>query len=218
MELDNVMKRIKNCMAIAQNAGASENEAATALRQAQALMKKYNISPEGITADEIGPDTIACPSAWSKVPQWEINLACLLAEAFGARVTMRTFPGMQKLAEFTFIGLKHQMPAIKYAYGVLRRQIVTARAAYQKAHCVGFMRGEKMLAGESFCQGFVSRVSKQVDAYAMKPEHVEEINRQVDERTGGREAKQPKKKPLDWDALRAGSEAGSKATLYRPIK
>lgn len=218
MELDNVIKRIKNCLALAQNAAATENEAATALRQAQALMKKYNVSAEGITATEIGPDTIQCPSAWSKVPQWELNLATLLGHAFGAQVTMRTFPGQQRLAEFTFIGLKHQMPAIRYAYGVLRRQIVNARAKYQAAHCVGFYRGEKMLAGESFCQGFVYRVRQQVEAYAMRPEHVEEINRQVAAATGGRTAPAPKERELDHHAVRAGIEAGSKATLHRPIK
>lgn len=41
---DNIIKRIKKCLAIAGDSAATSNEAATALRQAQALMREYDLS------------------------------------------------------------------------------------------------------------------------------------------------------------------------------
>lgn len=216
MELDNVIKRIQSCLALAESPAATENEAATALRQAQALMKKYNVSPEAVGRLEIAEDVIICPSAWSKVPQWEISLVNLLCHAFGGQAALRVFPRQKRLAEFTIYTLKHQIPAIVYAYGVLRRQVLAARTKYQKAHCVGMSRGAKIIAGESFCQGFVVRVRSQVEAYAPEQKHAEEMARRLQEATHGRVHK-AKAQRYNWHAVDAGKAAGAKASLFRPV-
>jgi len=41
-KLERAIRKIKHCLALAQS--ANENEAATALRQAQALMREYRLS------------------------------------------------------------------------------------------------------------------------------------------------------------------------------
>lgn len=54
MDRQKVLDRVAKCFALANASGASPNEAQTALRQARALMKQYNLEAIEITAHAIG--------------------------------------------------------------------------------------------------------------------------------------------------------------------
>ena len=55
---DTIIDRIKKLIALAQNAGASENEAATAMQKAQDMLARYNLSIEQVSITKQEADII----------------------------------------------------------------------------------------------------------------------------------------------------------------
>ena len=51
-KLERAIRKIKHCLALAQS--ANENEAATALRQAQALMREYRLTEMDVKLSDVG--------------------------------------------------------------------------------------------------------------------------------------------------------------------
>ncbi len=56
MDREAVLKKIKKCMAL--SGSANEHEAAAALRQARALMEKFNLSAETVLASTVGESRV----------------------------------------------------------------------------------------------------------------------------------------------------------------
>lgn len=216
-ELEDVLRRIRKCLALSKS--SNEHEAAAALRQAQKLMAAYNVTQEAIDGAEVGVFP-AKATAWIQVPQWEIDLANTIRKAFGCHIMLtKGFTGV--LATVDYIGLKQNAELAAYAHEVLQRQIVRGRAA-----CVAeaaekhqwFGRGEKMATGESYCRGFVLAVYDKVHALANAPE----LEAAIEKRTSdllGPEAKvhAPPKRGHSGEAFEQGLESGSKASLHRPM-
>jgi hypothetical protein len=74
-ELDpKILGKIKKCLAL--SASDNPNEAATAMRQAHALMEKHGVTAEGIVMGDIGEAKIKSRTmARNKPEQWEAHLA-----------------------------------------------------------------------------------------------------------------------------------------------
>lgn len=219
---EGVIRRIKKCLAMANDGRGNAAEAATALRMAQKLMEAHGVDPKTLVRADFGQASVDT-SAWSKLPVWEMELAWLVARAFGCKFMQTTFGGkgiqnakMRKTIQLTFIGLKYQVELASYAYSVVRRSTIQARTRYI-AEIYG-TRGEKMAAGESFSRAYIGNVRKQVNDLVIAPEHEAVIDEIIHEETGGRKAKPaPKGRPVDYAALRAGAEAGKDLSLHRPV-
>ena len=79
-KLERAIRKIKHCLALAQS--ANENEAATALRQAQALMREYRLTEMDVKLSDVGEVESQFTRA-ERLPVWERNLAGSVANAFG---------------------------------------------------------------------------------------------------------------------------------------
>jgi len=82
-EQQKVLEKIKKCLKLAGSSNA--NEAATAMRQAQALMEKYNVTHIDVQASEAS-ETKAKASVKNKPTRWETRLALTAADAFGCKI------------------------------------------------------------------------------------------------------------------------------------
>ena len=79
---DNIIKRIKKCLAIAGDSAATSNEAATALRQAQALMREYDLSMIDVENADFKITQEFMKMARQQ-PKWKRYLFSSIAKAFG---------------------------------------------------------------------------------------------------------------------------------------
>ena len=84
VELDRIIDKVKKCIALSKS--DNPHEAAAALRQAQALMRKHGIDEAGIAAAEIGATDVEHKSSNAvRPPAWETMLMMLVGTAFGCR-------------------------------------------------------------------------------------------------------------------------------------
>lgn len=229
MSNDRILDKIKKCLAL--SASDNENEAASALRQAQKLMELHGVTMEALTGADIGEGK-AKSTACTKPAGWENALCRLLSRAFGCQPLIhkgwfnKHTNSNGALAEFVYIGLKHQAMTASYAHDVLRRQIIRARAKYLPARDEAYFARwgvkmrlkDKIAAGEAFCLGFVENVSKQVHAITLEPAHEAAIKACYEEaRAKGAKATKATQRGHDWTAYEAGKEAGKEAQLHRPM-
>lgn len=221
-----ILGKIRKCLAL--SASSNENEAATALRQAQKLMEYYGVSHEALVGAEISEGR-AKSTACTKPAGWEHRLSHLLARAFACEVIVHTgwfnkaTNSNGALAEFVYIGLKHQSRTASYAHDVLRRQIVKARAAYLdrlKRDLDSDLRlADKIASGDAFCIGFVNNIAKQIhDVGGLLESHKVAIaNRKRFLLGGDGVTISAQKRGFDENAYAAGSEAGRSAQLNRGV-
>ncbi len=86
-----ILSKIKKCLAL--STSDNPNEAATALRQAHALMAAHGVSTEQITMADIGEASAKSRTmARSKPAHWEGALASTVGRAFGCQLMMLRAP------------------------------------------------------------------------------------------------------------------------------
>jgi len=74
------IRKIKHCLALAQS--ANENEAATALRQAHALMREYRLTEMDVKLSDVG-EVESQFTRTERLPTWERNLSGAVSRTFG---------------------------------------------------------------------------------------------------------------------------------------
>lgn len=214
--LDSVIRKIEKCLALSKS--SNEGEAAAALRQAQKLMAAYNVTAEALAGAAIG-ESRADTNAWTRPPGWEMHLLNIIKVAFGCEALLFLGSGVTKrLTQVSYIGVKHQAKLAAFAHEVLRRQVERDRTRYT-ATLAGYSRGEKIKAGEAFSIGYVENLRRQVDALAVPTEQAERIQARKAAMMGDPDKApyKPNKVAMDYNALRAGAEAGKHASLHRPL-
>jgi len=146
------LARVKKLLNLSRNAGASEHEAATALEMAQRIMAEHGISADDLAASEAAEAFVKSGAA-VRVAAWESWLAAGLAEAFGCDVLHHGRRGGQ----WSFIGTGGGPEIAAYAFHVLRRQCLQARAAYIAEHMRRVtVRANKVRRADMYCEGWVS--------------------------------------------------------------
>lgn len=115
----------QKCLALAKS--ANENEAAIALRQAQSLMREFQIDPDLLDIVEA-----SCESKATKIPQaWEASLVMTIARAMQCKPIFssgsRTW-GIK--ASWTFIGVDPAPEVASYTFDVLYRQVIRSRKSF----------------------------------------------------------------------------------------
>lgn len=120
--------KIKKCFAL--SASSNEHEAATALRQAQSLMEKFNIDDQDMLAAGVSAQ-FAKSAATKKPVIWEAVLANMVSKAFGCEIVFQS-PLFFEGGKYHFIGCGPSPEIAVYAFNVLLRQLKKQRAAYIK--------------------------------------------------------------------------------------
>lgn len=228
-----ILNKIKKCLALAQSNNA--NEAATALRQAHALMAKYSISSHEVAMSDIGEaEAPSRTMARDKPAGWEARLAALVGKAFGcqmlvAKHVLRSTRGHLNEGRYVFVGLKDQAEVAAYTATVLIRKCKAARQAWLTEHFGGVgmgikgMKAKKTRMGDAFAEGWVDAIGKLVVEFA-NPQNVESaIEKYVDEQARGRKAQTrclSREDIGDHDLAAAmmGRKAAKGESLFRPME
>jgi hypothetical protein len=219
-----ILDKIKACLNMASDTTSPE-EAAIAMKQAQALMRKHGVTLAQIDRNQIGIISLQAVSV-SRVKKWENNLIHMVAGAFGCKVSWTAGKSGIRFGRFNFIGVKSQLELAHYAGQVLQRKLYKARAEYlrqqdEQRYYDGepkARRSEKSAAGDSFCVGWVMGVERSVKAMVVPEEtrllietvYKEHIDPSLKAKVHAREV-------LDDDMI-AGYREGADESLHRPME
>ena len=152
-----IMDKIIRCLALSKS--SNEHEAATALRQAHAMMEKHGISKDDIELSDIKFKASNTRSA-QRPPVYQIALANMIAKLFGCQNYMGNGVGEKShVRVMCFVGLEMHSDIASYAYDSLFRQLKQARQAYIKTELKRVrLAKNKAARADAFCLGWVATV------------------------------------------------------------
>lgn len=218
--------KIKKCLALASS--DNPHEAAAAMRQAKALMEKFNISVADVSAADIGEaKTKSTTMARDKPAQWEANLAAMIGTAFGCKLFISRlrskFGNPLNTGEYVYIGLKHQAEVASYTATVLIRNCKKARSAFIAQLPCHYSKAKKTKAGDAFAVGWTTEIRTKVSEFANPPTVQEAIEKHLDKSVTSKEdapiresiSKQPG--TLEILAAMKGSKEAQNEQLHRPM-
>ena len=165
-KLERAIRKIKHCLALAQS--ANENEAATALRQAQALMREYRLTEMDVKLSDVGEVESALFRA-KRRPAWDQQLSIAVADAFNC-TTLRRRKWSQSKCQLiecaTFVGVSPAQNLALYAYEALHTKLTHARKRYCSAVRSGVHRSQYSAetAGDHFALAWVWEVQSKLKA------------------------------------------------------
>lgn len=236
-KLERALRKIKHCLALAQS--ANENEAATALRQAQALMREYRLTEMDVKLSDVG-EVESALFRTKRRPAWDQQLSIAVAEAFSCttlrRRTWSSAKG-QVIECATFVGVSPAQNIALYAYEALHTKLTQARKAYCYSVRSGVHRSQYSAetAGDHFALAWVWEVQSKLKALVPKAnddplgqpgtgQNLIAIQAQDKALISQylatqdiRESRKSKGVELDMNAQIAGMLAGSKVELHAGI-
>jgi len=229
----NILRKIKKCLALANS--SNPNEAATAMRQAMALMEKHGISSHQITMADIGEAEASSKTmSRDKPAHWEIRLVALISMAFGCQMMIKRAclpkgSGHINEGSYVFVGLAQQAEVAAYTATVLIRKCKAARQAWLKEFS-GLGRGVKgrkakmTRLGDMFAEGWVESIAKLVREFANPPEVDAAIKQHIEAQTTSdddapcRQVAQKNIGSHEMAAISFGMKAAKGETLHRPME
>lgn len=213
MERENVIRKVAACLRLAASPGATEAEAARALKQAQAMMEKHGLTEQGITAAQATESRSR--TVQNTPPIWSIHLRQIVARAFGVTVILNR----SWSTHYAFIGIAPAPEVAEYAWAVLDRQLVKARTQHIAALPKRLKRKTKTRRGDLFARAWVAAVSANVRAFAgadqsraiaaYQAEHYPAL---ATARIKGIDPKHH-----DWGSAAAGRDSAAGVRLDRPM-
>lgn len=218
MDRQKVLDRVVKCFALANSSGASPNEAQTALRQARALMKQYNLEAIEITAHAIGE--VSVPTGTRRAPQdWLHHLALICGQAFDCRHL--AYRSQVQGWSFKFLGKGISPELAAHAYSALHHQLVAARREHvtRQKRC---LLKTKRRRGLLFTEGWLNAVNYKVAEFAgaMDDDVDQGINaylRHHHPTLKTSEIQSQKAKGHDANSLQAGWQQGQQVQLHRGV-
>jgi hypothetical protein len=171
-KLERAIRKIKHCLALAQS--ANENEAATALRQAQALMREYRLTEMDVKLSDVG-EVESQFSRAERLPTWERNLSGAVAHVFGCTSLYGRQYCKEKdriIARVSFVGVTHAQHIAMYAFEALLTKLKFARKQYVAAVRAGVHRSaySAETAGDHFALAWVGEVYGKLSGLVPKGE------------------------------------------------
>jgi hypothetical protein len=229
-DMERIIDKIKKCLALSQS--DNPNEAASALRQAQALMRKHGVDEVAMAGAEIGDAEVEAKSANTRRPPgWEAFLVMLVGDAFGCEVLVQFGTlqpnGRRGRAGYRYIGVTANAMTAAYTLAVLLRQLRKCRSQHVSAlRAEATLEGwrptaaEERSAGDAYCVGWVTEVRGLVTRFANPAAVDAAIKQRVADATQGRVSKLTKARIEDFDqgSIRAGAEAAKDVSLHRPVE
>lgn len=236
-KLERAIRKIKHCLALAQS--ANENEAATALRQAQTLMREYRLTEMDLKLSDVGKVESDLYRA-KRRPAWDQQLSIAVADAFNCTTLRRRkwSPAKGQVIECaTLVGVSPAQNIALYAYESLHTKLSQARKEYCSAVRSGARRSEYSTetAGDHFALAWVWEVQSKLKALMPQGEDnplgrpgtgqgLVAIQAQdkalISEYLATQDIKESRKSKgveLDMNAQIAGMLAGSKVELHAGI-
>jgi hypothetical protein len=156
MDHKKALDKIKKCLSLANS--SNPHEAAAAMRQARALMEKYQLEQSDVDMIDIEEHGTRSGSKMKPV-QWEANLAGTVAKAYACRLLF-----MAGIGEWRFIGEMAELAG--YTMTVLLRQVRQARRDYISQALKRCKSTTKTKRADQFCEAWVWGVSSKVSEFA----------------------------------------------------
>jgi hypothetical protein len=216
MNTESIISKIRKCLALSKS--SNEHEAAVALRQAQALMEKYNIDEGTLLTAEVS-EAHAKSTAKNHPAQWESLLANTIKQAFGVKPVFTAGRGIWK-----FIGTGPAPEIAQYAFVTLLRQLKKERVVFLKVCCRRTTPKNKTRRADLFCEAWVQSVWQTVKNFAGSEESKAAIEAYMQKNYPSLETlkttDRQKDKPLnihDLAAHQKGREAGKNVRLNHGV-
>ncbi|MFO7604656.1 MAG: DUF2786 domain-containing protein [Gammaproteobacteria bacterium] len=214
MENKKVLDKICKCLRLAES--GNPHEAAMAMRQAQGLMKKYNIREDQVLAATVS-ETIKSVASGTNPPFWVLALSNMVADAFACQAFVARRSG--QASRFHFIGMGYAPEVAGYTFSVLHRQLKRARQEYVQNLDID-SKSEKTRRGNVFAQAWLYRAARTVAEFSDKAEGKAAIDAYIREQYGalGSFARAPALTDLgDHEVVLSGMRAADGVTLYKPM-
>lgn len=216
-ELKKIAAKIAKCLALAASDNQAEAEAAK--RQADALMKKYNLTTGDAAAAQVHEEGVDMGSPF-KTPVYLGQLAVLVANAFGCGTLANLgYVSINTQVKFFGLGVKPELAA--YTYDVLRRHIARDRKAYS-ATLKRHKRANRLRKADLFCQAWVVRIARQVSGFAGNEQDQDAIEAYTAQAYGelktDNRSRAIAKQNTDWQASAAGYKAADEVLLHQPVQ
>ncbi len=214
MDRQKVLNKISKCLRL--SASCNPNEAASALRQARGLMKKYHVSDDQIQALLVEEDSTRYGCQFNP-PFWALALSDIVSRAFDCRVLIARRFGQQP--EYRFIGVDCSPSIASYTFTVLYRKLEQARAAFMQGNGKDD-EAENSRRGDVFAQAWLFRVAAKVAAFVVNPATRALLNHYVKERYG--DMAEFSQAPIetetaDYEDILCGMKAAGEVALYRSM-
>ncbi len=221
-EKEKALSKIQKCLRLAKS--TNSHEAALALKQAYALMKKHNIN-EGVALDcdnfVKGGEVKSHNTA--QVPSYIDGLLNVIMRCFTVSVIFRT--SYDNNTAVIFYGNQSDVMIAEYAYMFLARKLTKARSEYiSSLGC--YRKSSKTKYGDAFAKGWVFAVQEELktlrrhnDDLEFKAAYakVEAYKKSLTGEIGIAKTKEPSTSPHHVDAIRLGIEQGSKVSISRAV-
>lgn len=214
-----ILDKIKALLALANDAGASPNEAATALRQAQKMMEQHGIEQAAVDAPTIGESHIKAGSK-CRPSLWELNLTHIVADAFGA---VPIFVEHFDKGEWQFIAPTPRAEVAAYVATILLRKLTKARKEYIDTKLTRVKkRANKTARADDFCYGWIAIVQRQVIKLALSEAEQQAVDTYIAANMGktetvtGRAREGDKRRDREND-FRQGVAAGKDVHLHQGV-
>lgn len=150
-----LLAKIRKCLALAKS--SNEHEAAAAMAKARALIDEHGLTFEDIALSEIG-EAKAKGSKTQRPPLWEEALCMTVRHAIGCKVVISA--DLHRI----YIGPGPAPEIASYAFGVLFRQLKSARQEYIRLHLKRCQPGRKRQRADIFCEAWARAVYAKVKA------------------------------------------------------
>ncbi|MGX1127357.1 DUF2786 domain-containing protein [Pseudomonas sp. HLS-6 TE3448] len=233
-KLERVIRKIKRCLALSKS--SNENEAATAMRQAQSLMREYRLSEMDVRLSDVGEVESGMARA-TRRPTWDRHLSAIVARAFGVRpLSYRHWceSTHRRVDRALFVGVTPAPQIAMYAYEALLTKLTLARREYVSQVRAGKRRSSYSpeTAGDHFALAWVSAVYGKIHELVPRGEEDRALAQHssgqvlvaveaqdkalIDQYLAGQEIGKPRKArefELDVNAQIAGLLAGQRVEL-----
>lgn len=213
---EKIIDKVKKCLALAKSSGA--NEAATAMRQAQASMEKHGINQERVDLSAV-QEVIANAGKAKNPKRYHQLLTSMSCDAFGVEAIYQAEAFFQAQTRIRSFGIGAQPEIAAYAYDVLYRQLITDRTAYIKT-LKRYRRANKIRKADLFAESRVHAIWIKVESFAKTEEQMALIRRYKETRHQNLVKTKQRKYQFrigDYDAALAGIQAGKNIHLHHGV-
>lgn len=214
MDKEKALDKIKKCLALSKS--SNEHEAAQALKQAQALMEKYEVNAVDIALSEVSEQGADRRMA-VKLAEWQWAVANMISEVFGCKC-------YQQGDAMVFYGLGNRAEIASYAFDVVYRQISAARREFLKT-CRARKPSNRTYLADQFCNGWMMGAWGAVKKFEMSDEEKAVMDRyekkehsdMVEAKTRDAKSSILQGSTMEYEALAQGMESGKKVQLHHAM-
>ncbi len=214
------LQKIKKLLNKSRNNSSAE-EAATAMRMAQKLMREYHLNESDIALSEVSENgTHKTPSSATKPPRYMVSLANVICHAFGVRYYLSY--DLLSRRTVVFYGVAERPQIACYAFEVLSRQIIKGRKEYYSSIHKRTKVSKRTDLADTWCEAWVSGVWQIVSEFVASESESNLMTQYLarkKERAKSSDVvmRESKKHQQSYDAAMDGYDAGKKAKLSHGV-